>query len=305
LCSNPEKALTLRQFRGNDPRFSGSPSAIVDAIYQEFFYRLDLSERPQIQLRGRGPEVRSLSISRGRGDVRIPRGAKTAEEAQILSPIVFEWTDYKKKRHRAGVKVTPEGLQFENTGESLPIWFMYAAQTPVASRENADRFAEIRKEGRHREIVNTFTNTFDWIEDIVVDSTAGSPVLSAVDRETGTVLPLTAVSGGVNRMASVLLAIAYRPKGIVLVDEIENGIFYTRHLSFCQAILRFAREYECQLFLTSHSQEWLGALIEAAGKEVEDISLWRVERTSVGPVVHKFPGRTFKAGIEYGTDIRG
>jgi predicted ATPase len=304
LCHSPEKGVMLRQFRGNEPRFAGDVKAIVEALYEEFFHKRDLTSKPTVRLRGDGQEARSLSILLGRGDVRIPKGAKSTAEAQVLSPIVFEWTDAKKVKRRAGVKISAQGIEFENTGERVPRnWFFFAAQGPIPARENADRFNELRRKGQHKEFVALFADLFPWVEDILIESIVGAPVLSAIVD--GVSLPLTAVSGGINRMAAILLAIALEPKGIVLVDEIENGIFYAKHLPFCRALLRYARKYECQLFLSSHSKEWLTALAEAAGKDVADISLWRIERAAAGPSIARFAGRTFKAGIEHGTDVRG
>lgn len=60
----------------------------------------------------------------------------------------------------------------------------------------------------------------------------------------------------------------------------------------------------CQLFLSSHSQEWLRAFAEAAGDDVADVALWRIERTGKGPAVTLFGGSTFKAGIEHGAEVR-
>jgi predicted ATPase len=304
LCTNPQKGALLRQWRGNDPQFSGAADAIIEALYAELFHKLDFSQVPEVRLRGKGPATRSLRIMRRRGAVRIPSGAKSAEETEILSPIVFEWTDVKKKKHRAGVKVTSQGIEFESTGEVLPTYFFYAAQAPIVARENADRFTDLRRTRRDRDFVRLFTDVFDWVDDISVESSVGTPVLSASVRGPNLVLPLTAVSGGVNRMAAILLAIAHRPEGIVLVDEVENGVFFTKYLPFTRAIVRFAREYGCQLFLSTHSQEWLRAFAEAAGPEVADIALWRIERTEKGPAVTQFSGSTFKAGIELGAEVR-
>src|SRR5262245_54914273 len=78
--SNPQKGVLLRQYRGNDPQFSGDAAAIVETLYAEFFYRQDLTQRPQVLLKGSGVEARQLSIIRGRADVRIPVGAKSPAE---------------------------------------------------------------------------------------------------------------------------------------------------------------------------------------------------------------------------------
>ena len=74
---------------------------------------------------------------------------------------------------------------------------------------------------------------------------------------------------------AVLLGIASRRRSVVLVDEIENGLYYKHHKKYWDAILHFGRNYESQIFLTTHSREWL-ELSGAAGDEVDDIALWRL-----------------------------
>lgn len=303
LCHNPQKALHLRQWRGNDAEFSGSTASIAEAFYGEFFYGLDSNQRAEIRLSGSGPEVRTLSISRGRPDVRMSRGKDSGEE--ITSPVDFTWTDAKGKKRTAHTRISNTGIMFEDTGETIPNFFFFAAQNRVPARETASRFSDLRKARKEREFVKVFTEVFDWIEDISVEAYAGSPVLHAAIRGTKQLLPLTAVSGGINRIAAILLAIAHRQKGIVLADEIEDGVFHTKQAAFARALLAFARNYQCQLFLTTHSQEWLVAFVQGAGKKLDDLSLWRIERGDGGPVVERFSGRTFKAGIDYGTEVRG
>jgi len=132
---------------------------------------------------------------------------------------------------------------------------------------------------------------------------AGAPTIYAtlVDGER---LPLPNVSGGINRLASILLSIASRPKSIVLLDEAENGLYYKHHTTVWTWLLTFARVDESQLFLSTHSEEWLEALF-AATNDTNDIALWRVERSKVGPaIIRQFSGKTFMAGIETGGEVR-
>src|SRR5262249_530418 len=119
-------------------------------------------------------------------------------------------------------------------------------------------------------------------------------------------LPLPNVSNGINRIVGILLGIASRSKSVVLVDEMENGVYYKHHATLWQALLHFTRSYETQLFLSTHSHEWVEALVDAAGNDVDDIVLWRIERSeSVQREVLRFSGEDLKAGIEYGTEVRG
>jgi hypothetical protein len=103
-----------------------------------------------------------------------------------------------------------------------------------------------------------------------------------------------------------LLGIASRSKSVVLVDEMENEIYYKHHDAIWRALLFFVRAYDTQVFVTTHSNEWLRALVRAAGNDVEDISLWRFERGDKGhPEIFQFTGETLRAGIMHGAEVRG
>ena len=91
-------------------------------------------------------------------------------------------------------------------------------------------------------------------------------------------VPLPLVSGGTNRAAAILLAIAGRENGVVMVDEIETGLFYRRQEQFSHALLELSRIYKTQLIMTTHSDEWLQNCLEAIGTEnTGDIAFWRME----------------------------
>src|SRR5262249_19855427 len=70
----------------------------------------------------------------------------------------------------------------------------------------------------------------------------------------------------------------HRQNGLVCVDEIENGIFHARQRDFSRALLELSRSYECQLMLTTHSDEWIQNFFDAAADNVDDIAFWRLER---------------------------
>jgi len=71
-----------------------------------------------------------------------------------------------------------------------------------------------------------------------------------------------------------------------------------------RSLLSFAREYDSQLITSTHNEEWIEALIEAAGDDVDDIALWRIERVQGRPTVRQFFGKTLKAGVDAGGEVR-
>ncbi len=313
LGGSPELPVRFRQQRGLGGLFGGAPRDIEDAIFGDLFYNLDQSSPITIALGGSGPEARSLTLARGEPALRIvPIGPLGNEERvsgpelmRPLEPIVFDWRDSNGVHHMFSPKVSANGLEFGDVqAESLPDFFYFSSSVVGISTENAGRFSQLRKVKRTAQFVQTFTREYDWLEDLSIEVVAGAPILHATIKGLDDKLPVTSVSGAINRHISILLGIASRPRSVVLVDEAENGVYFKHHKGAWGALLNFAREFDSQIFTTTHSEEWLEALAEAAGEENEDISLWRMERSNEGPVIRQFSGATFKAGIETGGELR-
>jgi AAA15 family ATPase/GTPase len=64
---------------------------------------------------------------------------------------------------------------------------------------------------------------------------------------------------GMRRVLSLVLAIANAPGGVVLIDEIENGLHYSVQADVWKAIARAARDADVQVFATTHSWECIEA----------------------------------------------
>jgi hypothetical protein len=164
----------------------------------------------------------------------------------------------------------------------------------------------MRRAGRGPEFIKLLTKEYQWIRSLDIEVVAGSPIIFAKTPNSQEMLPLAYISGAINRIIGVMLAIASTDRSVVLVDEIENGIFYTHQVALWRAILASIRKYEGQIFATTHSNEWLKALVQAAGDKMDDIALWRLERSENGtPVIFQFGGDTLRDAIKHGAEARG
>lgn len=70
---------------------------------------------------------------------------------------------------------------------------------------------------------------------------------------------LSSLGEGINRYIAILCAIWANKDGVLLIDEIENGIHYTNHKKLWEIIFQASVDANCQLFITSHSKECLSA----------------------------------------------
>lgn len=293
--------------------------SVVEGIYSDLFNDPNSTEPIQISATGRGFENRRLLISKTPGDVIVPsrpvgnrherraqtvrvRNAQIAEvNRSIVAPILLTWIDHRGIEHRTRVLLSPNGLEFEGTGENILASFMYAAQVQVPSDEAANNYSALRRRRETEPFRELFLSIFDQVTDISSDTDAGGAVLRVDVPWAKELLPLPVFSGGTNRTASILLSIAYRREGFVLIDEVESGIYHTRQSLYSAALLKLAREYKTQLIMTTHSDEWLRHFLLATKESDKDIAFWRMERTKQGsPVMRRFTVQEFASGMAAG-----
>lgn len=70
---------------------------------------------------------------------------------------------------------------------------------------------------------------------------------------------LSSLGEGINRYIAILCAIWASKDGVLLIDEIENGIHYTNYKRLWEIIFKASIEANCQIFITTHSKECITA----------------------------------------------
>lgn len=307
LGNSSEVASRIRQWRGIDTMIQGfsTPASIEQAMFGDLFYRGDTDLVITLRLEGDGPEARTLTIGRnfpGDGNLPLQGGSSPTQEP----PIRFRWTDSVGVSRESVLMQFGGNIQFTPTDDrGLPGSYFFAANLPISSYETATRYSELSRAGNEDILVEALKHVYPAVADIKVEIIAGAPVLYCKIGKGVPSIPLGNVSGAVNRLVAVFTAIASRPKGVIFIDEIENGVFYSRQKSIWSIVLDLVRRMDSQIFVTTHSMECLKSLRDAAGTRVDDISLWRVEGTNDGPMVTTFNGKTFAAGIEQQVEMRG
>jgi predicted ATP-dependent endonuclease of OLD family len=75
-----------------------------------------------------------------------------------------------------------------------------------------------------------------------------------------------------------VLSLCNARNGVLLVDEIENGLHYSVQRDIWRAIFRLAKDLNVQVFATSHSWDCVRAFQEAASESPQDGVLVRLSR---------------------------
>ncbi|MCD4745060.1 MAG: AAA family ATPase [Bacteroidales bacterium] len=123
-------------------------------------------------------------------------------------------------------------------------------------------------------------------------------------------IPIHIAGDGVRKYINIVTTIAEKENSIVLIDEIENGLHYSAHKSLWESIITISKEFNIQLFITSHSIETLKCLKElleeSKYKNYQDkLSVFKISHTKKSGIkTYKYSYKGFRDAIETETEIR-
>ena len=88
-------------------------------------------------------------------------------------------------------------------------------------------------------------------------------------------VPLPTMGAGMTHVTRMVLAAAMVPDGVVLVDEIENGLHHSVLPDVWRVVGKAAEQFNVQFFGTTHSFECVQAAHKALGSD--DFRLHRLD----------------------------
>lgn len=117
---------------------------------------------------------------------------------------------------------------------------------------------------------------------------------------------LTEYGEGLQRVFFISLLFAAAQNGVVLIDEFENAIHTELLAGFTRFIIDLAKEFNVQLFLTSHSKECIDAFVRGIPKEnVNDFTAIALVESENKIIAKEFNGEKFRRLVEVGNvDLR-
>ena len=75
---------------------------------------------------------------------------------------------------------------------------------------------------------------------------------------------MSAARSGLNRLFGIILSLVNAKDGLLLIDEVENGMHHSVQLDLWRVIFRLSRQLNIQVFATSHSWDSVEAFQKAA-----------------------------------------
>lgn len=172
--------------------------------------------------------------------------------------------------------------------------------------EYLKRYSDLIRERRKQELTSAINLILPKVVDFeILTGEDGESYLSGVTRD-GTQLPLHDLGGGVVRLFRLALSFFASRDGILLADEIENGIHYSALPAVWQRVRRWMREWSVQLVATTHSGECIETAMAAFADDPDELSIHKLftNRKTGGVEAVTFTGETLAGARDLELEVR-
>jgi hypothetical protein len=316
LGGTPNVLWAMNQARGN---FAGIPQPITregfESLWSPYFFNFDASKAiftDCCDSEGHHAKVR-IFYDVERPVTAVPQQLPQQQPpppilpSSFIPPLAFERSSFSGVSSTLYATVQAQGaLNFDTGPELGPVTeFFPASAWNVNPLLPAQMFSQLSLQQRETAIVDAVREEFEEsLESLVILSPSGGPGIYAGLRYLKEKLPIGLLSAGISRFIAMLSAVLIRGKGVVLIDEIENGLSYRVFKPLWKYLLKFAIDNNTQIFASTHSLECVRALVPAMEGHESDFTLLRAERVNGSSGITLVPGNFLEAAIDQGVEVR-
>ena len=267
--SNPLLPININQWRDY---FKVSESDL-DLI----FYNLETKQSIDIQGYRNGEQTRKLEIQ------KFVSHTKSVDVTQTVEPTNVAENDY------YGYKLKFSTDTEKNYSSEILIQEKKTAETESEAKHDA----KITKDKRYVENVpakillsnTTYVNRISNLRNMITNKQDGVIVeaLSKLDHRIAridlvgndvlvdigfpTLVPINLMGDGVRKLLAIIVSIYECADGILIIDEIENGLHHSVMPSLWEIVVDMATKNNVQLFLSTHNSDLLKGLSAVLSQE--------------------------------------
>jgi AAA15 family ATPase/GTPase len=175
---------------------------------------------------------------------------------------------------------------------------------PDPQRAIYDQLVNAVKDRAVDEVIATVKMVAPQIKNLSPVSEQGQPRIY-VDTGVGRLLPITALGSGFIHILRLALAVTYANDGILLIDELEDGIHFSLFPIIAEFLISVLKKKKMQIFISTHSDELLKAFVSVANKNsFEHICLINMSAASIRNHVRIFEGGNLEYALEQDAELR-
>ncbi len=279
------------------------PSAIPLIYWRQMFTSLDFGT--PIEISGEHQSCGSLGMTVEMEHEDIVKTSLTNSNEVLLGedlqdPKLLATIRRGDDRWQRRIQVTDKEIRMERRKQPV-LFSAYIVPAGIGDlKSDAECLGALKKQKQGHRVVRALQLVDPSLSSLEVISQTGSPMIWA-DTGLSELVPLPTVGEGMVRVARLAMCMVLARGGVLLVDEIENGIHHSIAGDMWRFILSGARELDVQVFATTHSYECVAA---AQSLNSDELMLHRIEATESSHRCVTYRPQHIEAALRHNMEVR-
>lgn len=315
---NPQMAIRHMAWRGVSQYASSNES-----LFAPLFHRYNTASPLRLEARQDGDvlavEINAVPDSRmkrirlrpadlpTRQEFRVQRPVRTAEESTMDTVLKIQVLRNAQEINVGKLSLGRGEIElvFDHPPEKAPVAVFLGARMYGRPTQEAERFGELDIRGE-AELVVEFLRVVDTSIKSLSSVAMEEGAIIHADVGLGRKIPVNFLGDGVNRLLSIVLAMAYARDGCVLIDEIDSGLHHSVLPNVWRWIAQAAERFRCQVIATTHNYGCLEAARVGLSDRLfqDDFAYFRLEEDQGQVVAKRYSYRLLDAAIQEGWEVR-
>ena len=214
-----------------------------------------------------------------------------------------------KYKHLKSVYPTPPGVVLYDTPLPPLPRPSYVIEGTRWQHETPDeymqRYSDLVRRGFKQELSNAMRLIPPGLAGVEILTENGRHYLLAT-TEAGDQRPLKDLGGGMIRLFRLYLSIGAAREGVLLLDEVENGIHYSVFQELWNRIRDWTNESRVQLVATTHSAECIDSAMDVFADDPDDLAIHKLfKNEDTGQIrAVSFSGEALEGARELNWEVR-
>ncbi len=254
---NAQMAVNVNIIRGLDT-ISVPPG---EPLWKQLFSNLDMGQSIEIEGNHTAQGLLSLKIESERQattGISLDRTTGISVTNLFDGSLIFLYSCRSKKPVKSRIYMEGQEVKVDQPVINAPFQAVILSSRTRSTPDDAMRLGRLRRQKRGDLLLKALQVVEPRLLSIEDNSSSGIPMIWG-DIGWPELVPMAVMGEGMIQIARLVLAIASVPGGVVLVDEIENGIHHSVLPDFWRVIAEAARQFHTQIFATTHSLECVNA----------------------------------------------
>jgi hypothetical protein len=220
-----------------------------------------------------------------------------------LHSLVLDFSDSQGRSGRSRIRMDGAAptVEYDGGGFSFRRWYLATkAESPV---ETAQIYSRVVLADREEAVIETLRVVDPRLKRLRVLDTGTGPSIHA-DFGEGKFLPASVAGRGFGRILTLACVLVDNAGGLVLVDEIEDGLHYSVLPNVWRAVIDLAEKSSVQIFATTHSYECVEAALGASGDSEDKLVLYRLSRRDGDIRATRVGLESMRAAADFALELR-